>query len=70
MEALVILELGVEQMLGEIEADLGGAQPLQHLRRDGDTSTNDAFHHDGCRADVQRRDLQPAVRRKGCFELV
>ena len=69
-ETVLVAKARIEQMLGEVEADLGGAQPLQHLRRDGDARADDALHDDGRGPDVQRRDLQPAVRREDRFELV
>ena len=34
-ETVLVAETRVEQMLGEIEADLRRPQPLQHLGRDG-----------------------------------
>src|SRR5207244_6546211 len=37
-KTLVIAEMRVEQMLGEVEADFRRPQPLQHKRRDGDRS--------------------------------
>jgi hypothetical protein len=43
-EAVLVAEARAEQMFGEVEADLGGTQPLQHLGGDGDAGTHDPLH--------------------------
>jgi hypothetical protein len=67
-KTLVVAETLVEQMLGEVEADFRRPQPFQHLRGDGDAGADDAFHHHRGRADIGRRDLQPAVGGEGGFQ--
>ena len=69
-EVVLVAEARVEQMLGEVEADLRRPQPLQHLRRDGDARADDPFHDDRGGADVRGRDFQPAVLGEDGFELL
>ena len=60
-EAVLVAEMRVEQVLGEVEADLGWAQLRQHLGRDGDAGADDALHRDGGGADLLGRDDEAAV---------
>ena len=56
-----IAELVVEQVLGEVIADLARPHRLQHRRRQFHALADDAFQQHAARADLFRRQDQPGI---------
>ena len=69
-ETVLVAEARIEQVFGEVEADLRRPQPLQHLGGNGHAGADDSLHDDRGGPDVGRGDFEPAVLGEDGFELL